>query len=150
MKIKGIILIFTLLLIVAAESVAKSVCKKEEDVWGSGKFPHNFRVIDDKLYAGGSFFNPEHHGNSTEKVRSYIKLLKSMGVTSVIALNSPASEEEKIVKEEGLIFYSCPECGKVPNSTETIKFMELIDKKAYIPVNGAQTEQVAVIAKYYG
>lgn len=131
MKFKKIILIFMLFLILSVESMAGSVCKKEDDVWGSGKYPYNFRIIDNKLYAGGSFFNPENHGNSTEKVRSYIKLLKTMGVTSVIALNSPPFEEEKIVKEEGLIFYSCPmNAEKVPSDEETIKIMGLIDKKA--------------------
>jgi len=132
----------------------KSLCIKEEDVWGSGKYPYNFRVIDDKLFAGGNLFNPETHGNSSAKVTEYVKLLKNMGVTSIIALNVPSGSEEifmlkKITEKEGLIFYTCPmNADKVPTEKETKKIMELIDNKAYLHCNWGADRTGSVIAKY--
>jgi hypothetical protein len=151
LKIKKIVLTFILLilLLIPCLSNEKSLSVKEDDVGGSGKYPYNLRIIDNKLYAGGSFFNPETHGNSSEKVRSFMKLLKSMGVTSIIALNSPPSEEEKIAEEEGLEFYSCPMNGeKVPTHEETLKIMKLIDKKAYVHCEWGADRTGAVVGKY--
>jgi len=151
-----IFIIFLLIVFCSIQVFAgeKSICVKEEDVWGSGKYPYNFRAIDDRLFAGGNLFNPENHGNSTEKVRGYVKLLKSMGVTSIIALNVPQGSEEiailkEITLEEGLIFYTCPmNAEKVPTQEETVKIMELIDNKAYVHCNWGADRTGAVIAKY--
>lgn len=155
---KKIILItlafFLLTLTIQSFGQEKSICVKEEDVWGSGKYPYNFRIIDNKLFAGGNLFNPENYGNSTEKVREYVKLLKNMGVTSIIALNVPSGSEEivilnEITQEEGLLFYACPmNAEKVPTAEETAYIMSLIEKKAYVHCNWGADRTGAIIAKY--
>ncbi|HPZ08488.1 MAG TPA: hypothetical protein PL110_10270 [Candidatus Eremiobacteraeota bacterium] len=142
-------LIIILLLIISSFAGEKSICIKEKDVWGSGKYPYNFRIIDDALYAGGTLFNPETQGNSIEKVRTYIRLLKGMGVKSIIALNASSKTEENIVKEEGLIYYSCPmNAEKVPTLKETEKIMELIENKAYVHCEWGADRTGAIVAKY--
>ena len=131
-----------------------STCVKYDDVWGSGKYPYNFRVIDDKLFAGGNLFNPIWQSNSDKKVLSYLQLLKQMGVTSVIALNVPQNSKqieilEKLCAQENLIFYKCRMNNEtVPTDEQTKKIMELIDKKAYVHCNWGADRTGSVIAKY--
>ena len=147
-----ILLLFTM--IVCCFAKEESICVKEEDVGGSGKYPYNFRIIDDKLFAGGNLFNPVSHENSPEKVREYVKLLKDMGVTSIVALHVPSGSEEililnEIAEEEGLIFYACPmNAEKVPTEEETEYIMELIENKSYIHCNWGADRTGAIIAKY--
>jgi len=153
-----LVIVFILLSIISLLSMSfaleESIVSKEDDVWGSGKFPYNFRVIDDKLFVGGNLYNPENHSNSPEKVREYVKLLKDMGVTSFVLLHVPQGSEEvmileDIVLEEGLIFYKCPmNAEKVPTAEETEHIMELIENKSYVHCNWGADRTGAVIAKY--
>ncbi|MFH1454462.1 MAG: hypothetical protein ABIH00_10885 [Armatimonadota bacterium] len=132
----------------------KAECVKYDDAGGSGKYPYNFRIIDNKLFAGGNLFNPVGGKNSKEKVLYYLKLLKDMGVKSIIALHVPRNSSqiktlEKLCKDEDLYFYKCPMNSEtVPANEQTEKIMELIEDKAYVHCNWGADRTGAIIAKY--
>ncbi len=138
-----------------AASKAMSVCEKFSDCKGSGKYPYNFRSIDDKLFAGGNLFGPAVSKNSTAQVLKYLELLKSLGVKSVILLNVPAGYGaesrtiEKYCGELGLTFYPCRmNAETVPDAAQTEKLMKLIDDGAYVHCNWGCDRTGSVIAKY--
>ena len=78
----------------------KSVCVKQDDVNGSGKYPYNFRLIDNCLAAGGSLFNPVSKLNSDEKVCEYTRFLKSIGITSLMLLHVPLKTDSLTARLE--------------------------------------------------
>jgi protein-tyrosine phosphatase len=139
----------------ALQSAEPSSCIKFDDVKGSGKYPYNFRVIDNKLFAGGNLFNPVTLSNSAERVKKYLMLLKVIGAKNIIALNVPATQnrELKMVKqlcaELGLNFYACRMNSEtVPDDKQTVTLMRLIDEGAYVHCNWGCDRTGAVIAKY--
>ena len=139
----------------ALRSKEPSTCIKFDDVRGSGKYPYNFRVIDNKLFAGGNLFNPVTLSNSTERVKKYLMLLKIIGAKNIIALNVPAvqSRENRIVKELcaelGLNFYTCRMNSEtVPDDEQTDTLMRLIDEGAYVHCNWGCDRTGTIIAKY--
>lgn len=132
-----------------------SACIKFDDVKGSGKYPYNFRVIDNKLFAGGNLFNPVTLKNTPELVKKYLMLLKIIGAKNIIALNVPLNQgrELKIIKEFcaelGINFYPCRMNSEtVPNDEQTETIMRLIEEGAYIHCNWGCDRTGAVIAKY--
>ena len=149
-----IILLILLLCLINCKLFSQEICRNFSDNLGSGKYPYNFRVIDDKLFAGGNLFNPVGHLNSHEKVYEFIKLLKSMGVTSIILLNVPSDKKEssfikKISQKEGLKYFECPmSYEKVPDKTQTEQIMKLIEGRAYVHCNWGADRTGAIIAKY--
>lgn len=158
-KQKSYSLLIAALLILALIQVAcakePSVCIKKTDVKGLGQYPYNFRIIDDKLYAGGNLFNPVNRSNSLEKVRSYVKLLKGYGATSIVALNVPLRYYKetvalrKLAKEFGLQFYECRMTGQlVPTPEQTEKILKFIDNKAYVCCQWGADRTGAIVAKY--
>jgi len=137
------------------KSKAVSVCEKYSDCKGSGKYPYNFRSIDNKLFAGGNLFGPAVSKNNPAKVLQYLKLLKSFGVNAVILLNVPAGYNaesrtiEKYCGELGLEFYPCRmNAETVPDASQTEKLMRLIDGGAYVHCNWGCDRTGTVIAKY--
>lgn len=150
--IAGFLIILHIAIAVAKE---KSTCIKFEDVEGGGLYPYNLRIIDEKLFAGGNLFNPLIPKNTEEKVIQFIKLLKSLGAKSIIALNIPLDntyENDFIKKEaekEGLVFYMCRmTADKVPEEKETKEIMSLIENGAYIHCNWGADRTGSIIAKY--
>jgi hypothetical protein len=132
-----------------------SACIKFDDVKGSGKYPYNFRVIDNKLFAGGNLFNPVTLKNTPERVKKYLMLLKIIGAKNIIALNVPVNQgrELKLIKEfcAGLDinFYACRMNSEtVPDGEQTETIMRMIEEGAYIHCNWGCDRTGAVIAKY--
>jgi len=151
--------IFTLFIIILLTSFCfgeeKSICVKMDNVGGSCKYPYNFRCIDNKLFAGGNLFCPPNLDNSNEKVKDYIKFLKSLGVKNFIILNVPTNNSaknsilKKLIQEEGLNYYECSmNAEKVPTQEQTLKIMDLIENKAYVHCMWGADRTGAIIAKY--
>ncbi len=133
----------------------KSDCIKFDDVKGSGKYPYNFRVIDNKLFAGGNLFNPVTLKNSPERVKKYLMLLKLIGARNIVALNVPLNHgrELKLIKEFcvelNINFYACRMNSEtVPDDTQTETIMRMIDEGAYIHCNWGCDRTGAIIARY--
>jgi len=132
-----------------------SSCIKFDDVKGSGKYPYNFRVIDNRLFAGGNLFNPITLKNTPERVKKYLMLLKIIGAKNIIALNVPVNQgrELKLVKEFcaelGMNFYACRMNSEtVPDNNQTETIMQMIEEGAYIHCNWGCDRTGAIIAKY--
>ncbi len=132
-----------------------SACIKFDDVKGSGKYPYNFRVIDNKLFAGGNLFNPITLKNTPERVKKYLMLLKIIGAKNIIALNVPVNQgrELKLIKEFcdelNINFYACRMNSEtVPDDEQTDALMSMIEEGAYIHCNWGCDRTGAVIAKY--
>jgi|GEM_PF-883921 len=133
----------------------ESVCIKFDDVKGSGKYPYNFRMIDNKLCAGGNLFNPITQGNSAERVKKYILFLKVIGVKHIIALNVPAHKTRELdmisgfCKELEMNLYQCRMNSEtVPSEEQTKKIMAMIDEGAYVHCNWGCDRTGTIIAKY--
>lgn len=134
---------------------ADSICTKFEDVSGSGKYPFNFRIIDDKLFAGGYLFNPISKNNSDKKVRQYLKLLSDFGAKNIILLHVPAGENsftkrlEELCRLENLnLLKMRMNAVEVPSESETKTIMQAIDSGAYVHCMWGCDRTGAIIGRY--
>ena len=117
----------------------KSVCIKEEDVYGSGLYPYNFRLIDNCLAAGGSLFNPVSKTNSDEKVCEYISFLKKLGINSLMLLHVPLKTDsltarlENCCKKEGIeLIKMRMNAEQLPTDEQTESLMQAIASGSYV------------------
>lgn len=155
--LKRIILTFIALAFLAGfpASAQVSTCVKYDDVAGAGQYPFNFRIIDNKLMAGGYLFNPIGRGNSKHKVHSYIKTLRELGASSIILLHVPANGDvftrslEQLCELEKIeLLKMRMNSAQVPNEAETQKILNAIDDGAYVHCMWGCDRTGAIIAKY--
>lgn len=132
----------------------ESACIKYDDVKGSGNYPYNFRDIDNRLFAGGSLFNPVSKSNSDEKVVEYLRLLKSKGVSSILLLHVPLKDSftprlELLCEKEKLkLIKMRMNAEQVPNEEQTKLIMEAIDSGTYAHCMWGCDRTGAIIGKY--
>lgn len=132
----------------------KSNCQKFDDVNGSGRYPYNYRLIDGKLAAGGSLFNPVSKNNSDEKVAEYLKYLKNAGITSLILLHVPLKDTftprlEQICQREGIeLIKMRMNAEQVPDEKQTEFLMNTIASGSYAHCMWGCDRTGAIIGKY--
>ena len=156
MKLKHFFIIFALVFVAQSALVAAdSTCKKFDDVSGSGKYPFNFRNIDNRLFAGGYLFNPIGKENSDQKVRQYLKYLADVNVKNIILLHVPAGKDpftqrlEELCPEENLnLFKMRMNAAEVPDEAETAKIMQAIENGAYVHCMWGCDRTGAIIGRY--
>ncbi len=132
-----------------------SVCEKQEDVNGSGKYPYNFRLIDNCLAAGGSLFNPVSKLNSDEKVCEYIRLLKNLGINSLMLLHVPLKTDsltarlEACCQKEGMeLIKMRMNAEQLPTDEQTVYLMNAIASGSYVHCMWGCDRTGAIIGKY--
>ena len=147
-------LIFSLLIFNFALYAEQSICEKFDDVNGSGKYPYNFRIIDNCLTAGGSLFNPVSKNNSDEKVGEYLKYLKSIGVNSLMLLHVPFKDAltprlEALCKQEGMeLIKMRMNAEQLPTTEQTEYLMAAIASGSYVHCMWGCDRTGAIIGKY--
>lgn len=133
---------------------SQSICTKYNDVQGSGKYPYNFRVIDNCLTAGGSLFNPVSKNNSDKKVTEYLQFLKSIGVSSLMLLHVPLKDSltprlERLCQNEGVTLIKMRmNAEQVPTDKETEYLMQAIASGSYVHCMWGCDRTGAIIGKY--
>ncbi|MGM0599333.1 MAG: hypothetical protein ACQETH_05905 [Candidatus Rifleibacteriota bacterium] len=134
---------------------ANSICQKFDDVSGSGKYPFNFRAIDNRLFAGGFLFNPINKDNSDQKVRQFLKLLAEFNVKTLILLHVPAGEDPFTTRLEALcrlenlnLMKMRMNAVEVPDEIETRKIMQAVDNGAYVHCMWGCDRTGAIIGRY--
>ncbi len=149
---RSFILAMVLCLALAIQSGAEVV--KFEDAGGSGKVPYNFRIIDDRLMAGGYLFNPVKKNNSDALVAEYLDFLREKGAKSVILLHVPLKDSftDRLAdicstKKIDLVKMRM-NSAEVPDATQTDRLMNLIDAGAYVHCMWGCDRTGAIIAKY--
>lgn len=134
-----------------------SVCVKSPaaDARGDGARPYNFRVIDNRLFAGGTLFHPVTGANPDERVRGYLRDLKGMGAKTVITLHVPSGKDRqlerlrRLCREEGLAWLPCRMTAEhVPDASRTAELLDAIDGGAYVHCQWGCDRTGAIIAKY--
>ena len=133
----------------------KSLCIKEDDVNGSGAYPYNFRLIDQCLAAGGSLFNPVSKNNTDEKVCEYIRLLKKLGINSLMLLHVPLKKDalttrlEACCKKEGMeLIKMRMNAEELPSEEQTEYLMNAIASGSYVHCMWGCDRTGAIIGKY--
>ncbi len=152
----GFLLAASLFLPLFAHAQASpSACTRGVDARGSGTEPYNFRVIDGRLFAGGSLFNPETHKNSVAKVSRLLAFLKARGVRTIIQLHVPSGgdRESEIlaaeVSKSGIaLLKNRMTSDLVPDASGTARILEAIDRGAYVHCLWGCDRTGAIIAKY--
>ncbi len=135
-------------------SISKSICIKQEDVNGSGLYPYNFRIIDNCLAAGGSLFNPVSKINTDEKVCNYIRLLKKLGINSLMLLHVPLKDSltprlEACCKKERMeLIKMRMNAEQVPSPEQTDYLMQAIASGSYVHCMWGCDRTGAIIGKY--
>ncbi|MFA6748731.1 MAG: hypothetical protein WCS82_02530 [Candidatus Riflebacteria bacterium] len=134
---------------------AGSVCVKYDKVNGNGDFPFNFRVIDNKFCAGGTLFNPiTKQGNSKLKVLDHLRMLKKMGVKTIITLNVPLTDKvtpllSELCEQEALEHIKIRmTANEIPNEHQTQLIMNRIENGAYVHCMWGCDRTGAIIAMY--
>ncbi|MBF0406068.1 MAG: dual specificity protein phosphatase family protein [Candidatus Riflebacteria bacterium] len=121
---------------------------------GRGLWPYNSRLIDNKLFAGGTPFHPQKPENNKTHVKEILNRLKRIGINSIIILHVPVEDsevkaEEMIAESAGLkTFRMRMNAETVPSPDETQILMELIQNRAYVHCQWGADRTGAIIAKY--
>ena len=119
---------------------------------------YNYRIIDNTLFAGGSFFKIHKQASGLKKsIERGLAELRKSGVLTVVKLNKQSEEnayaegleEKNLVTAAGLNFFPCPiGSGHTPDASQTRFLLDLIDKKAFIHCTWGCDRTGAIIAKY--
>lgn len=132
----------------------QSVCIKQDDVNGSGAYPYNYRLIDNKLAAGGSLFNPVSKNNTDEKVCEYIRFLKKIGISSLMLLHVPLKDTltprlESCCKKEGMkLIKMRMNAEQLPSDEQTKYLLDSIASGSYVHCMWGCDRTGAIIGKY--
>lgn len=148
--------IIVLILIIALPSNAtiSNVTKfPTAEVRGKGPFPYNYRVIDQKIHAGGHPLNPSTwFRNTDEQALEILRYLKSKGVTTVIDLENTwwiQKRYKRLLKEANLKRLHIPmHAFKVPNAEEWKEIKEALKDPVYIHCKWGADRTGSVIGRY--
>lgn len=119
---------------------------------GRGPLPYNYRVIDGRLHAGGSPFNPRYT-NSDRETMAILSFLKKSGVRLVLTVDSNPRAQRRLVpmlQEAGLEQLFIPmHAEKVPAEKETRRILEEFRKGGvYVHCTWGADRTGVVIGRY--
>lgn len=146
--------LFVSLLGAAGLCAGQSLCEKFDDVNGKGKYPYNFRIIDNCLTAGGSLFDPVSKSNSDAKVCEFLQYLKSIGVRSLMLLHVPVKDSltprlEKLCQKEDMeLIKMRMNAEQLPTEEQTGYLMQAIASGSYVHCMWGCDRTGAIIGKY--
>jgi protein-tyrosine phosphatase len=123
------------------------------EVLGKGPLPYNYRVIDQKIHAGGHPLNPGTClRNSDGQVLEILNYLKSQGIKIIIDLENTwwiQNRYKRLLKQAGLKRMHVPmHAQKVPNAKEWEKIKEALKEPVYIHCKWGADRTGAIIGRY--
>lgn len=132
-----------------------STCQKfpANQVDGKGPLPYNYRVIDNRIHAGGHPLNPRNKfKNTDEQVSAILGYLKSQGVKTIIDLENTASIQARyksLLDKAGIKRVHVPMHSlKTPTEKEWRLIKKLFSGPVYIHCTWGADRTGAVIARY--
>ena len=150
------ILVITLIFICAwpTYAITSEVTKfPTSEIKGKGPLPYNYRVIDQKIHAGGHPLNPSTwFRNTDEQALGILNYLKSKGVKTVIDLEKTwwiQDRYKRLLKQAGLKRLHVPmHAQKVPKAEEWEKIKAALNDPVYIHCKWGADRAGAVIGRY--
>jgi protein tyrosine/serine phosphatase len=148
-----IVLSLLVIILFSSSSIASTIKYPTAEVLGSGPYPYNYRVVDNRIHAGGHPLNPQtYFTNSDAESRAILNLLKSRGVNTIIDLeNTPSIQfryqrllEELEIKRIHIPLHS----SKLPNKIEWENIKQAMKQPVYIHCKWGADRTGAIIGRY--